>query len=182
MSVQDLKNKIKEIVKDVYLTLGGGEFLGEKEFQRALAIGFKKNNLKYLREPNVEIIYEGENIRPEGGSIDFIVFDENEENALIIELKKEEGKEETFGKALPQAWIYMKSIMDERSTFPEFIKKKIKGALVINLSKYDTKSLGKVLKEKEKIEYECIESKEEVFGKLTDNIEIWNIHTELAKK
>ncbi len=179
--MEELKNKIKEIAKEVYLGLGGTEFIGEKEFQRALAIGFKHHGLKYLREPNIEIIYNGESIRAEGGKIDFIVFDEKEENAIVLEMKKEDMKEDVLGKAVHQAWIYLKSLMDEKSTFPRFIKEKIKGALVINFMK-ETKPLGKALMESEKVEYECIAEKEKILSMYTPNIEIWNINTELTQK
>jgi|GEM_PF-1897493 hypothetical protein len=181
MGIEELKDKIKEIVKDVFTELGGGKFLGEGEFQRALAIGFKKNGLKYLREPNVEIIYKGESIRPQGGEIDFIVFDEKEENGIILEIKHEGAKDEIFGKGVSQAWIYFKSLKDDESTFPGFIREKIKGALVINFAD-EEKQIGKVLLESEKVDFEQTESGEQILGKYTKDIEIWNIHTELTRK
>lgn len=174
--MKELKNKIKKIVRDVYKELGGSDFLGESEFQRALAIGFKKNGLRYLREPNVEIIYKGENIRPEGGQIDFIVFDKEEKNGILLEIKHKKKAEEAAGEAIPQAWIYMKSIRDAESTFPKFIREKIKGGLVINFEEEEKKEIGEMLKEN--IQGEYAGTSKEFYDKYTENIEIWNVSTE----
>lgn len=173
--MEELKNKIKGIVRDVYKELGGSEFLGESEFQRALAIGFKKNGLRYLREPNVEIIYKGENIRPEGGQIDFIVFDEEEENGILLEIKHEKKAEEAAGEATPQAWIYMKCIRDDESTFPKFIRERIKGGLVINFEKGE-KGVKEMLERDIRNEYAG--TSKEFYDKYTENIEIWNVSPE----
>lgn len=176
--MKKLKDKIKEIVKNVYRDLGGGEFLKEEEFQRALAVAFKKHNLKYLRETNIELIYMGESIRAEGGEVDFIVFDEKEENGILLETKREDPKDDTYGKGAHQAWIYLKSIKDEKSALPNFLKEKIKCALVINFAK-ETKEIGELLNEE--VGRESVKEKEEIKKDYAD-VEIWDIRTKLTEE
>lgn len=174
---KNLKEKIKKIAKNVYEELGGSNFLGEKEFQRALAVEMKKNNLKYLREPNVEILYKGENIRAEGGEIDFIVFDEHEENGILVEIKHTSLSEKVIGSGVSQALIYLKFIKE--STFPKFIGEKIKSALVINFADEGT-GLGKKLFDS--ISHFQPKNINKIWEKYLKDIEIWNIKSSSSEK
>ncbi len=178
-----LKDKIKEIVKDVYSELGSSDFFDEKSFQAALATGFKKAGLSYLKELHVEILYKGERIRPEGGYIDFMVFDKEEKEGILIELKHTTCKKDgSFGgessQAVPQAWLYIKAIRDKEGRFPQFIGKKIKDVLVINLEKEGGAFPDLI---GDKIEHVLMKGKV-LPDKYFKNLEIWNIHSELTKE
>lgn len=73
-----LKLKIIKLSEKVYNTLHEG--YNESVYEEALAVEFRKNNIKYSVERNVEILYEGEKVGVD--RLDFIVDD-----CLVVELK-----------------------------------------------------------------------------------------------
>ena len=58
--IVDVAYKIKLIGEEVRQNLGGG--FNEAIFQNALAIEFRRNNIEYLKEVNIEIFYKGESV------------------------------------------------------------------------------------------------------------------------
>jgi len=122
-----LKEKVKSLAKRIYKELGSFGFIEETRYETALAYEFRKNGLKYLEQVPVDIMYEDQIIKR--GEIDFIVFDEKEKNALLLELK---AVGETRGSSVHQILKYYGAIKKENSTFPSSIANKIKGGLVLN--------------------------------------------------
>jgi len=93
---EDLSYKIREIIFKVKKELG----LGHKEivYQKALAIEFKKKNLKFEREKQIPVIYEQKKV---GVYVpDFVI-----EDKIIIELK---ALIFTGAKEEKQLWTYLK--------------------------------------------------------------------------
>jgi GxxExxY protein len=74
----DLTYKIIGCAMKVHTTLGNG--FQEVIYQRALAIEMKKASLNFIREFEMKIFYDGEEIG--GRRVDFLV-----ENSILIELK-----------------------------------------------------------------------------------------------
>lgn len=76
--------KIKGLGESVKKQLGCG--FDESIYQNALAIEFRRNNIKYLKEVNIEIFYRGESVgvdRP-----DFIITNiDNFRKPILLELK-----------------------------------------------------------------------------------------------
>lgn len=125
--MEKLKEKIKELAEKVYKELGPFGFMKETEYESALAYEFRKNGLKYLEQLQVNIMYEDQILK--GGKIDFIVFDEKEENGIIVELK---AAEDITGEYLQQLLKYYEGIKSQKTGFPEFISAKIKGGMILN--------------------------------------------------
>jgi len=87
----DLTYKVRGAVFEVYNTLGYGH--KEQVYQKALEKEFKKRNILYKKEENLDVKYKGEkvgNYRP-----DFVV-----EDKLIIELKAVEFMPKTYEEQL----------------------------------------------------------------------------------
>jgi len=87
MKEKDLKGLVKElkvIGEKIREVLGAG--FTETIYQNALAIEFRKRNIEYLKEVNIEIFYEGESVgtdRP-----DFIITKWKDiKNPVILEIK-----------------------------------------------------------------------------------------------
>jgi len=78
MKYEDLTGKIIGCAMKVHSTLGNG--FQEVIYQRALAIEFKKQELKFEREMEMSIYYEGVNIGKR--RVDFFV-----EDLIMLELK-----------------------------------------------------------------------------------------------
>jgi len=74
----ELSHSIMDSAYNVYNRLGVDH--QEKIFHRAMAIDFKKKQIKYEREKTIKLYYEGEYIGEY--RLDFIV-----ENKVIVELK-----------------------------------------------------------------------------------------------
>lgn len=78
MKYEDLTGKIIGCAMKVHSTLGNG--FQEVIYQRALAIEFKKQELKFEREMEMSIYYDGVNIGKR--RVDFFV-----EDLIMLELK-----------------------------------------------------------------------------------------------
>ncbi|MBP7280735.1 MAG: GxxExxY protein [Leptospiraceae bacterium] len=78
MKYEDITGKIIGCAMKVHSTLGNG--FQEVIYQRALAIEFKKQELKFEREMEMSIYYEGVNIGTR--RVDFFV-----EDFIMVELK-----------------------------------------------------------------------------------------------
>ena len=78
MKYEDIAGKIIGCAMKVHSTLGNG--FQEVIYQRALAIEFKKQELKFEREMEMSIYYEGVNIGTR--RVDFFV-----EDFIMVELK-----------------------------------------------------------------------------------------------
>ena len=82
--LQAIAREIKSIAEEVGSHLGCG--FNEAIFQNALAIEFRRANIEYLKEVNIEIFYKGESVgvdRP-----DFILTRvENNKKPVILEIK-----------------------------------------------------------------------------------------------
>jgi len=81
----EVKSKSGRISSKSLLWIGPFGFLKEADYERALAYEFRRSNLKYLEQLQVNIMYEDQILR--GDTVDFVVFDEKEEAGLIVELK-----------------------------------------------------------------------------------------------
>ncbi|MEN3039654.1 MAG: GxxExxY protein [Candidatus Kryptonium sp.] len=125
--MQALKSKIIQLAKKVYEELGPFGFIEEVRYEIALAYEFRKNGLKYLEQLQVNIMYDDQIVKE--GKVDFIVFDENEKNGILVELK---AKEKITGEYLHQLFTYYKAIKSSNSGFPKFISEKINGGLILN--------------------------------------------------
>ena len=118
------------------------------------------------------------------GYIDFVVFDKEEKEGILIELKHTACKKDgSLGgepaQAVPQAWLYIKAIRDKESCFPQFIGKKIKEVLVINLER-ESSAFPEFLKDKV---VHVLAGKGKILPpQYFKNLEIWNIHSELTKE
>ena len=75
---EDLSYKIIGIIFKVYNKLGYG--YQEKYYQRAIAIELNKENLNFIREKEIKLSYQNENIGKY--LLDFVI-----ENKIILELK-----------------------------------------------------------------------------------------------
>ncbi|MEN3046973.1 MAG: GxxExxY protein [Candidatus Hydrothermales bacterium] len=174
--MEELKQKIKELAQKVYNELGPFGFIEELKYEAALAYEFRKNGLKYLEQLQVDIMYEDQIIKE--GKVDFIVFDEKEENGILVELK---AKEDITGEFLHQLLKYYEAIKSEKSGFPKFISEKIKGGIILNWRL--NKAIKNVLLEGfEKTEEIQITPNLEKFEKYKDVIEIVEIEVPVEKK
>ncbi|MEO0290633.1 MAG: GxxExxY protein [candidate division WOR-3 bacterium] len=135
--MEELMEKIKELAQKVYKELGPFGFIEETEYEAALAYEFRKNGLKYLEQLQVDIMYEDQIVKE--GKVDFIVFDEKEENGIIVELK---AITEIYDKFLDQPIKYYEAIKSEKSSFPRFLANKIKKIVVL---KWEINRKGKKL-------------------------------------
>jgi len=177
--MEELKNKIKELAEKVYKEIGPFGFMDEKEYESALAYEFRKAGLKYLEQLQVNIMYEDQILK--GGKVDFIVFDEKEEVAVLVELK---AKKDIGGEFLHQLLKYFEAIKSEKTGFPKFLSEKIKKCIILNweISDPTKKMLYKEFEEKEeKIETEFPIEKFEEFKDIVDIIEI-SVPIEKKKK
>lgn len=129
--MKKLKKIVKELAKKVYKELGSFGFIEETRYEVALAYEFRKNGLKYLEQIPVDIMYEEQIIKR--GEIDFIVFDEKEKNALLLELK---AVKEASGASVHQILKYYEALMRGDGSFPKLISSKIKGGMVLNWAVY----------------------------------------------
>jgi GxxExxY protein len=180
LSMEELKATVVELAAKVYREIGPFGFLKEADYERALAYEFRKSNLKYLEQLQVNIMYGDQILR--GGVVDFVVFDEKEEVGLIVELKTQE---EITGEYLQQILKYFESIKSENSGFPKFLAKKIKGGIVLNwkVNKYIKNALLEELdKEKEEKEIEILLEKFKKFKDSIDIVEIKISKGKLSKK
>ncbi|MDD4477014.1 MAG: GxxExxY protein [Patescibacteria group bacterium] len=75
----DLSYKINGILFDVFKELGGGHL--ERYYQKATALGFRNNGLKFIEQYHVPLVYSGEKIGKY--FIDFLV-----EDKIVLELKR----------------------------------------------------------------------------------------------
>lgn len=125
--MKKLKKLIKDLAKKVYKELGSFGFIEEARYETALAYEFRENGMKYLEQVPVDIMYRGQIIKR--GEVDFIVFDEKENNAILLELK---AIGEAKGSSVHQILKYFEAIKDESGSFPRKIAKKVKGGLVLN--------------------------------------------------
>jgi GxxExxY protein len=170
LSMEKLKAKVVELAAKVYGEIGPFGFLKEVDYERALAYEFRKSNLKYLEQLQVNIMYEDQILR--GGTVDFVVFDEKEEVGLIVELKTQE---EITGEYLHQLLKYFEAIKSQESGIPKFLAEKIKGGIVLNwkVNKYIKNTLLEEFdKKKEEREVELLFEK---FKKLKDSVDIIEI-------
>ncbi|MEO0262528.1 MAG: GxxExxY protein [candidate division WOR-3 bacterium] len=177
--MEELKRKIKELAEKVYKELGPFGFIEETKYEVALAYEFRKNRLKYLEQLQVNIMYEDQIVKE--GKVDFIVFDEKEENGLIVELK---AKEEIEGGFLHQLLKYYEAIKSEKSGFPKFLSEKIKGGVVLNwrLNKPIRNKLLEGFKEPERISF-VLEPEIEKFSiEYKDIIDLIEIEVPVEKK
>jgi GxxExxY protein len=168
--MEKLKAKVVELAAKVYCEIGPFGFLKEADYERALAYEFRKSNLKYLEQLQVNIMYEDQILR--GGTVDFVVFDEKEEAGLIVELKTQE---EITGEYLHQLLKYFEAIKSEKSGVPKFLAEKIRGGIVLNwkVNKYIKNTLLEELdRKKEEKEVELLFEK---FKKFKDSIDIIEI-------
>ena len=86
----DLVNLIEQVRKsayDVYKELGAG--YNESIYEEALAIELRERKIPYEVERNTEIFYKGQKVGIH--RLDFILDDK-----LVVELKAEEDKHDTF--------------------------------------------------------------------------------------
>lgn len=139
--MKDLKEKIIELARKVYKELGPFGFIEELKYEVALAYEFRKNGLKYLEQLQVDIMYDNQIVKE--GKVDFIVFDEKEENGILVELK---AKDNITGEYLHQLFTYYEAITSGRGGFPKFISERIRGGLILNW-KLDKGELLKNFKE-----------------------------------
>ncbi len=123
----DLVSKVKELAKKVYEELGGFGYINEKEYEHALAYELKENGLKYLQQVQVDLMYKDKFLKH--GVVDLIVFDEKEEEAILVELKA--TKSEMESDAVDQIYKYYNAVKSS-PTFPRIIADKVKCGLVIN--------------------------------------------------
>lgn len=176
--MEELKKKIKELAQKVYMELGPYGFIEETKYEVALAYEFRKNGLKYLEQLQVNIMYEDQIVKE--GKVDFIVFDEKEENGLLVELK---AKEDITGEYLHQLLKYYEAIKSGRSGFPKFISERIKGGMVLNwrLNKSIKNTLLEGFKEVEDIEVYPDRDKYLMYKDIIDLVEL-EIPIEKKKK
>ena len=174
--IEELKNKIKELAEKVYKEIGPFGFIKEGEYEAALAYEFRKAGLKYLEQLQVNIMYEDQILK--GGKIDFIIFDEKEENGIIVELKTQE---DITGEYLHQLLKYFEAIKSEKSGFPKFLSEKIKGGIVLNW-KINKPIKNVLLEEFEKKEQKEVEPPVEKFKEFKDIVEIVEISLPIEKK
>lgn len=102
-----MKNRIVEMAKEVFETLGCG--FREDVYGQALAIEFRKAGIKYGKEHNCEIFYKGECVgvdRP-----DFII------GNLIVELKAKGKLNESD---VAQLNTYLRSLKKKRGMVINF--------------------------------------------------------------
>lgn len=76
--VEKIIDEVKSCVKEVYEILGAG--YAETIYEEALGVEFRRRNIAYEIERDVEVFYKGEKVGDH--SLDFIV-----EGKLVVELK-----------------------------------------------------------------------------------------------
>ncbi|MEO0254758.1 MAG: GxxExxY protein [candidate division WOR-3 bacterium] len=168
--MEELKRKIKELAEKVYKELGPFGFIKETEYEAALAYEFRKNGLKYLEQLQVDIMYEDQVLK--GGKVDFIVFDEKEENGIIVELKTQK---DISGEYLHQLLKYYDALKSQKTGVPRFLSEKIKGGMVLNWKTYDAikDKLLEGFQEADKISVTLdIDKFKEQYGDIIDLVEI----------
>ncbi len=164
------KNLVLDLAKKVYRELGSFGYVDEKVFERALAQEFRKHGLTYLEQVPVDILYEGHVVLR--GVVDFIVFDPEEREGLILELKAQTKPD---GAWVHQIMKYLQSMTEEGSTFPRFVVERIKGGLILNWT-VDTAQKSMLLEEMEERIFE--ERDRASMDKLRDKmgvIEVYNL-------
>lgn len=80
---EKLLNAVKSCAIEVYKALGAG--YEERIYQEAIAVEFRKRNIPYEIERDVEVFYKGEKVGIH--RLDFIVMDVELKSALVVELK-----------------------------------------------------------------------------------------------
>lgn len=124
--IRKLKEKIIDLASKVYKELKPFGFIDEKEFESALAYEFRNSGLKYLEQLQVDIMYEGQHV-VKCGKVDFIVFDQNEEIGILVELKLlSDVKDENIDQVIK----YYESL-SKNPHFPSFISNKIKKGIIL---------------------------------------------------
>ena len=76
-------DEVADCASEVYKTLGAG--YEERIYEEAMAIEFRKRNLHYEIERDVEVFYKEEKVGVH--RLDFIVMDAELKHALVVELK-----------------------------------------------------------------------------------------------
>lgn len=171
--MEELKNKIKELAQRVYKKLGGFGFIDEIQFETALAYEFRKSGIKYLEQIPVDIMYESQIIKR--GIIDFIVFDEKEENAILVELK---ARESIKGEYLYQILKYYEAIKDENVSFPKILSSSVNSLLLLNW-KVNRKTENALIDVAGQVHSETIKEDFEWLEELKDKIEMYEIKAEM---
>lgn len=115
-----LSYKIMGIVFGAYNDLGYG--YQEKYYQRAIALDFDKNNIKYIREKEVKLNYNGKSIGRY--FLDFLVKDK-----IVLELKV---SEHFHTRDIKQILGYLKSDGLKLGILILFTKERIKYKRIIN--------------------------------------------------
>lgn len=82
-SLDKIIDEIENCAVEVYKTLGAG--YEERIYEEAMAVEFRKRNLPYEIERDVEVFYKGEKVGIH--KLDFIVMDAELKSALVVELK-----------------------------------------------------------------------------------------------
>jgi len=170
-----LKSLVLDLARKVYQELGGFGYIEEKVFERALAQEFRRHGLTYLEQVPVDILYEGYVVYR--GVVDFIVFDPQEQEGLLLELKAQTK--------LDGAWVhqivkYYEALTGEGSTFPRFVVERIRGGLIINWT-VDSAQKGILLEELgERIFEERDLAEVERLRERIGAIEVYNLKLEKA--
>lgn len=81
--VDKIVDEVADCAIEVYRTLGAG--YEERIYEEAMAVEFRKRNLHYEIERDVEVFYKGEKVGIH--RLDFIVMDPKFKHALVVELK-----------------------------------------------------------------------------------------------
>lgn len=97
MEIDEIINNVKECITEVYEILGGGYL--ETVYEEALAIEFRKRDIPYEIERNIEVLYKGEKVGTH--RLDFIVMRD-----LVVELKSVTRLTNTY---IKQIETYLKS-------------------------------------------------------------------------
>lgn len=94
----DLTEQAIESANEVYKFLGGG--YEETIYEEAVAVEFRKRNIKYEVEKYTEVFYKGEKVGTH--RLDFII-----ENKLVVELKSQANITKTH---IAQTICYLKTL------------------------------------------------------------------------
>jgi len=172
-----LKPIVLELAKKVYRELGSFGYVEEKVFERALAQEFRRNGLSYLEQVPVDILYEGHVVLR--GVVDFIVFDREEREGLLLELKAQTKPD---GAWIHQIVKYYEALTSEESTFPRFIVERIRGGVILNWTVDSAQKGmlveelgGRVFEEREQAEMERLREK-------IGAIEVYNLRLEKTRE
>ena len=121
MNAQKICNDLFNIATDIYNELGGG--FNEAVHQNALAIEFRDNGIKYIKEVNIEVFYKGQSVgtdRP-----DFVLLSSRKKSwnlnePLVIETKVASN---ITNDHIQQLKSYLKSFPHNKNTLLHSIKR-----------------------------------------------------------